>query len=82
MRCAPACDLLCRFSEYPVPDVDDQPGFFCDGNELVRADEASGRVLPADQRFRFVDDAALQIYDGLVVNPELLSFASRIRISA
>ena len=56
-RRAPVHRLAARFVEHVAADVDDEAGFLGDRDELVGADEPSGRVLPAHEGFERLDGA-------------------------
>ena len=63
--------------KHPVADADDQSGFFRNGDEFVRADQATCRMLPANQRFE-ADYAAFAIGDlRLVMQLKLLTGLDR-----
>src|SRR5215217_3116439 len=69
---APLLDLPGGLLEYPLADLDDQAGAFRNGDELAGADQPPARMLPADQRFRFVHLAGRQFHYRLVEQLELI----------
>src|SRR5690606_7597363 len=68
---APAPGLARGLVKHPVADVDDEAAGFGDRNEFGRADQTAPRMLPADQRLGLVHDAAGELDDGLVDQPQL-----------
>src|ERR1044072_7823542 len=48
----PKFELEARLAQYPLTDVQDEPAFFGDGNEIHRRDQASLRMLPTHQSFK------------------------------
>ncbi|MNJ33764.1 hypothetical protein D3C77_284540 [compost metagenome] len=56
----------------PFADGDDQAGFFSHADELVRADHALLRVVPAQQRLQAQQAAAAQAQLGLVEHVQLV----------
>ena len=65
---AHAAGLTCN----PLADRDDQAGFFGHADELVRADHAALRVVPAQQRFHPQQPACAQAQFGLVKDVKLV----------
>ena len=69
---APLQHLCCCLLEYPLAYFHDQPAAFRHRNKVCRADQATRRMQPSDERLRLVDLARLHVHDGLVGNPKLL----------
>ena len=59
------------FDERPLAEVHDEPRVLCEGDELARRELAEGRMLPADERLVAGDLVAVEVYDCLVIEPEL-----------
>ena len=57
--------------EDPPAEGQDQPVLLGQRDELVRRDEAAGRVAPADERLDAGDPARVELDDRLVVDREL-----------
>jgi hypothetical protein len=60
-----------RLAQHPLADRHDEPGRLGGRDELVRAQEAPVRVLPADQRLEAGNLVALDVEQRLKVESEL-----------
>jgi len=69
---APVQQLAGRVAEHAVADRHDEAGFLGQRDEIGRADQATLRMHPAQQRLGLVDAPAAQADDGLVVQHELV----------
>ena len=67
----PFCRLGARRPQYPLSDRHDQAGFFRKRDEFGGHDQAPLGMMPAQQRLKAADLAALEIDDRLVVEFEL-----------
>ena len=70
---SPRGGVATRFFEDPRADVDDQSGFFCDGDELVRSDETEARAFPSQQRLEASDRAGVGRDERLTEEPQLVA---------
>ncbi|MDG1878435.1 MAG: hypothetical protein P8I99_13600 [Acidimicrobiales bacterium] len=74
----PAACLETRFGDYPASEVDAQPGFLGERDELTWRDQPAVRRLPADQCFEADNVARLEVEFRLVVGrSSLLAIALR-----
>ena len=69
---APGLRLAASFTEHPVPQPVDHPGFFGHLNEAVRHDDAKFRMPPTNQCFNTDDQSALQADQRLVIQREFI----------
>ena len=67
----PASRLVARLEEHPAPDLEDQLGLLEHRHEVVRSDDAAGRMLPAQQRLDAGDMHTREIEHRLVHQEEL-----------
>lgn len=67
----PAACLEARFGDYPASEVDAQPGFLGERDELTWRDQPAVRRLPADQCFEADNVARLEVEFRLVVEAKL-----------
>ena len=65
--------LHAGFGEHPFAEPDDEARLLGERDELAGRELAGGRVLPADERLVAHDLVAVEVDDGLVVEPELLA---------
>ena len=65
--------LRARLGEHPFAEPDDEARLLGERDELAGRELAGGRVLPADERLVARDLVAVEVDDGLVVEPELLA---------
>ena len=68
----PACPLPAGLGEHPAADGGDQAGLFENGDEVVRLDDALGRMTPAQQGLNPGRRSAGQVEDRLVHQEVLL----------
>src|SRR5271155_6042641 len=69
---APCRALTAGLLQDPLSDLDDQPGLLEQGNEVVRLDYASARVLPADQGLNSGGAHVAQLERRLIDQEELV----------
>ena len=67
----PRRGLPARLAEHPPADLGDQPGLLEHRDELVRADDAARRVVPAQQRLHAVHVHRVEVEERLVQQVEL-----------
>ena len=67
----PAIEPTSCFAEHPVANFDDEPRFFRQRDELCGTNHAAFWMVPAQERFGFVDSSRGQVNDGLEVHTEL-----------
>src|SRR5690554_1621446 len=69
---APEGDLFGDLTKYPVTDIDNHAGIFCNRNEFIRRNYTTDRMLPAYKRLGFGDLTTTQIDNRLVTQQKLL----------
>ena len=62
----PLFHLPAGFVQGPLPEREDQPGFFGEGDEIGRQDQSAFGMLPAKQGFDFDQLSGFQVENGLV----------------
>src|SRR5436305_15326439 len=63
--------LPARLIEHPFAEADDEAGLLCERDEFAGRELAECRMLPADEGLAAGDLTAVEVDDGLVVEPEL-----------
>src|SRR5215207_2750271 len=76
-RLSPACRLATGLAQDPLPELDDQPGFFQKRDELRGPDKPTFRVPPADECLQCHHPAGAGLDNRLVMNLELLASERR-----
>jgi len=60
-----------------LTELDDEPGLLRERDEVLRQEPAVARMLPAHEGLDAVDRAALQVYDRLVMQRQLVALDRR-----
>ena len=71
---APFRELAARALDHPAADRHEQPALLGDVEEMVRREEATSRVLPADERLHPGAGEPLGVEEGLVDEAQLVAF--------
>ena len=64
----------------PAADIDDQPRFFKNGDEVHRRHETTSGILPTQQRFQADHFAMTQFHLGLVVQDKFPAFERPVQL--
>src|ERR1700674_5235741 len=76
----PGSRLSARLAKHPLADWHDKSAIFCDGDELVREDQSTLRMPPADERLGAGYRAGLEIDLRLIVEHEFVPFQGAAQV--
>src|SRR5581483_5462045 len=78
----PGDDVGAGAAQHPFADLNDEPAFFQNRDELRGQDHAARRMLPAKQRLGAARTLGLQLELRLVGEPELLALERPAQLAA